>query len=82
MLEIEKLKLELAELQSIVGKNQASAQLDMAKAETEEAKADQMALDFVEQESGVKQERELQKQGAQARANAALERVKALYKNS
>lgn len=82
MLEIEKLKLELAELQSIVGKNQASAQLDMAKAETEEAKADQMALDFVEQESGVKQERDLQKQGAQARANAALERVKAMYKNS
>lgn len=77
-LEIQKLQIELAELQSKVGKNQASAQLDIAKAGTEEAKADQMALDFVEQEGGVKQERELQKQGEQARANAQLEKVKAL----
>ncbi|WP_269519455.1 portal protein [Alteromonas sp. BMJM2] len=78
-LEIEKLKIELSELQSKVGKNQASATLDYAKAGTEEAKADQMALDFVEQEGGVKQERELQKQGEQARANAQLEKVKAAF---
>lgn len=76
-LEIQLLELELQELNSKVMKNQASATLDYAKAESEEAKADQMALDFVEQEAGVKQERELQKQGAQASANAQLERVKA-----
>lgn len=76
-LELQKLQIELAEMQSKVMKNQASATLDYARAESEEAKTDQMALDFVEQESGVKQERELQKQGAQASANAQLERVKA-----
>ncbi|KXJ61565.1 MAG: chromosome partitioning protein ParB [Alteromonas sp. Nap_26] len=81
-LEIQKLEIELAELQSKVQKNQASATLDYAKAESEEAKADQMALDFVEQEAGVKQERELQKQGAQASANAQLERVKASLNSS
>jgi len=51
--------------------------LDMSKAQTEGTKqglnsstTDLKNLDFVEQESGVKQERDLQKQGEQARSQA------------
>ena len=58
---------------------QSQAQLNAVKVNTEDAKADnlrsdtdQKNLDFVEQESGVKQERDLQKQGEQARAQAQL----------
>lgn len=57
----------------------ATAQLNMAKVGTEQVKqgnlqsdTDQKNLDFVEQESGVKQERDLQKQGEQARSQAQL----------
>tara|TARA_B110000908_G_scaffold27503_1_gene32239 strand:+ start:487 stop:2622 length:2136 start_codon:yes stop_codon:yes gene_type:complete len=83
-LELAKLQAEIAELQSRVVENQAQAQLDMAKAGSEQVKAgnvqadtDIKNLDFVEQESGVKQERDLQKQGEQAKSNAKLEMVKA-----
>ena len=79
MLEIELLKAKIAETHSKAQENQAEAQLDMAKANTEGAKAanlgsdtDLKDLDFVEQESGTKQERELQKQGEQARSQAGL----------
>lgn len=57
----------------------ATASLNGAKVGTEGAKAgnissdtDQKNLDFVEQESGVKQERDLQKSGEQARSQANL----------
>jgi hypothetical protein len=57
----------------------ASSQLDSSKVGTEQVKqgnmqsnTDQQNLDFVEQESGVKQERELQKHGEQARSQAQL----------
>lgn len=57
----------------------ATAQLSGSKAGTEQVKqgnlqsnTDQQNLDFVEQESGVKQERELQKHGEQARSQAQL----------
>lgn len=83
-LEIQKLQAEIAKIQSETIENSASAQLDQAKVGTEVAKAenlqsdtDQKNLNFIEQESGVKQERELQKQGEQARSNAGLEVVKA-----
>ena len=83
-LEIQKLQAEIAELQSRAMENQAQAMLDQAKAGTEQVKAgnvqadtDLKNLDFVEQESGVKQERDLQKMGEQAKANAKLEMVKA-----
>lgn len=79
-------QLELAMLQAQVEFEQsrameakANAQLAMAKAATESVKqgdikatVDQKTLDFVEQESGVKQERELQKTGEQARSQAQL----------
>ena len=74
-LELAKLEAEVMELQAKAMKLQADAQLSGAKVGTEGAKAtnlqsdtDLKNLDFVEQESGVKQERDLQKQGEQARA--------------
>ena len=81
-LELAKLEAEVMELQAKAMKLQADAQLAGAKVGTEGAKAtnlqsdsDLKNLDFVEQESGVKQERDLQKQGAQARAQLALKVV-------
>ena len=60
----------------------ATAMLNNAKAGTEGVKqgnlqsdTDQKNLDFVEQESGVKQERDLQKQGEQARSQGELKQI-------
>lgn len=82
-LENELLKAQIAKEYSIVAENQAEAQLDQAKIGTEQAKAgnlqsdtDMKNLDFVEQESGTKQERELQQNSAQAKANMQLELLK------
>lgn len=79
--QLENLLLE-AKIQEVYANAQNSmsgANLDRAKAITEEAKAlnlqadtDQKHLDFVEQESGVAQERELEKQSVQAKANMGL----------
>lgn len=78
-LELAKLEAEVMELQAKAMKLQADAQLSGAKVGTEGAKAtnlqsdsDLKNLDFVEQESGVKQERDLQKQGEQARAQMQM----------
>ena len=68
-MEIEKLRSETAE-------NYAEAGLDQAKARQTNSDADKTDLDFVEQESGVTQEREKELQGEQARGNIQLERVK------
>lgn len=63
-------------------RDQATAQLGVAKVGTEGAKANHLKsdadlknLNFVEQESGVKQERELQKQGQQANTQAQLKNM-------
>jgi hypothetical protein len=73
--EIQKLTVE--KLRAEVAKLQAEAQLGNARAGTEAVKQNHIQsdkdlkdLDFVEQESGVKQARDLEKQGAQARAQA------------
>lgn len=78
-LELEKLKAEIAKLYADAGKKEAEAGMTPYKAETEIAKqrhlnsvADKTDLDFVEQETGTKQERELQKHRAQAEANMDL----------
>jgi hypothetical protein len=83
-LEIELLKAQIAQIQNGSDATGIKAQLDQAKIGTEHAKAEQLqsqadinTLDFVEQETGVKQERDLQKQGEQARANMVLEEHKA-----
>ena len=83
-LEVEKLIAEVDKLKSESMENISSALLDDAKADESEAnarltasQADKTDLDFVEQESGTKQERAKELQGTQARANEQLERTKA-----
>lgn len=71
--EVRKLQAEAAELESQVRLNDAKAQEALAN----KALAD---LTFVEQESGVAHERDMQKQAGQARGNQALEVTKALVK--
>ena len=78
-LELKKLEMEIAKLQSETVENQANAMLDQAKAGESQAKtrlmgsdADQKDLNFVEQESGIKQQRDLELQGEQARGNMKL----------
>ena len=72
-------ELEIAKLESEIALNQAKAQQlgadamqKGAKAENIQADTDQKSLDFVEQESGVKQERDLEKVGEQARSQMGL----------
>jgi hypothetical protein len=77
MLELDEKRAEINERNARAMERQAQAQLDMAKAENISSDTDLKNLDFVEQESGVKQERDLQKQGEQARANMRLEQMKA-----
>lgn len=78
-LEVQKLESEIAKNMGMAEQHQATAVLNQAKVGTEEVKqgniqsdTDQKNLDFVEQESGVKQERDLQKQGEQARAQTEM----------
>lgn len=78
-LEILKKEVEIQVLLGKVDESQAKAYLDQAKGITEQARARLMGsqaditdLDFVEQESGVKQERDLQKHGEQARSQMNL----------
>jgi hypothetical protein len=76
MLEIKKLEAEIMVLESEAFENQAEARLDLAKAREAESGADLKDLDFVEQETGTKHERDVDRVGAQAEANARLEKVK------
>ena len=78
-LEIQLLEAQIAVEQSKAQLNSAQAGLSQTKSGTEVAKANHLKsdadlknLDFVEQESGVHQERELQKAGEQARANTVM----------
>jgi len=78
-LQVAKLKAEIMEIEARTGTHAANAQLAGAKTNTEGAKAahlksdaDLKSLDFVEQESGVKQERDLQLHGEQARSQVQL----------
>lgn len=82
-LEVKKAELEIAlleaQLQTELSKpreNLASAELDLAKADDLNSTRDLKDLDYVETETGVKQERDLEKAQAQAVGNIALEREK------
>lgn len=86
-LENELLKAQIAAEYAKTGKQQSASQLDQAKAQESIAKAadiqgaaDLKNLDFVEQESGVKQERDLEKHGEQARSNMALKAMDHQFK--
>lgn len=77
-------ELQMAELENKVAKLRAETQkiltdagLAEAKTANTQADTDLKNLEFVETESGVTQERDLQKQKAQARGNIELEVVKA-----
>ena len=86
-LEMAKLEAEIALLQAKVANEQATAQLNGAKIGTEQAKAANLSsdtdiknLDFVEQESGVKQERAKELHGEQARSQAQLKLLDRQFK--
>lgn len=72
-LALEEMRMKVEKMRSEVMKNQAQAE----KLATE---ADRNTLDLIEQETGTNHERDLQKQGEQARANQDLEITKALLK--
>ena len=81
-LEMELLKAKLGTEQAQALYYQSMAELNGAKIPTEEAKQDNLKsdtdlknLDFVEQESGVNQERDLQKQSQQAQHQFHLKRM-------
>lgn len=72
-LEIEKLEIEVDKLRS-------EAELNRARARKESAEADTKDLDYVEQETGTKHARDLEKQKAQSVGNQELEIAKSFLK--
>lgn len=72
-MELQKLQLELAEIQSRI-------ELNKARAAKESAEGDQKNLDFVEQENGTKHARAMEVMKGQAEGNAQLEVTKALLR--
>lgn len=79
-LEVAKLEREIAKLEAETAEEYARAELSRAKAKEALSNADLKDLDFVEQETGTKHLRDLDKQGEQARANQELEIVKRVMK--
>lgn len=84
-LEIQLLEAQIAQTMANAQQRGSTAMLNEAKVGTEQVKAGNLqsqtsknVLDFVEQESGVKQERDIEKQQAQAAGNAQLEVIKAM----
>ncbi|MEG0589786.1 PspA/IM30 family protein [Aurantimicrobium sp.] len=71
-------QLELAKLQAEVDEITARAEKARADARKALADADRADLEFVEQETGTKHARDLEKQAAQARGNQDLQVTKAL----
>lgn len=81
-----KAELEIQLLEAQLANELAEAQLKQAKAGVESVKAtnikadtDQKTLDFIEQESGVKQERAKELHGEQARSQAKLKEMERRY---
>lgn len=74
-------RLEIEEKQLEVQKLQSEVELNQARARKELSEADRKDLDYVEQETGTKHARDLEKQKAQARGNQELEVTKALTKS-
>ncbi|MFP3645137.1 hypothetical protein [Paraburkholderia sp. SIMBA_054] len=73
-------QLELQVKKSEYDRNEAQAQLFLAQAKVAGATADKTNLDYVEQETGTKHARDMEKQQAQAEGNQSLEVTKALLK--
>jgi hypothetical protein len=79
-LEIELLRAQIANESAKANENNANANLDNAKAKNLDTQSDKNNLDFLEQESGVKQERDKELVGEQARGNMVLENQKHINK--
>ena len=79
-LEREKLLAEIEEIRSRTAENYAEAQVDQAKARETQSEADLKDLEYVEQESGVHQERELQKISRQSEAQTRMKEREAQLK--
>jgi len=78
----EKIKeMEVMKLQAEIEEIQSKTALNQAKAQEVGVKAEQGALDSVEQESGTKHARDLEKQTAQSTGNQNLEVTKSLLKS-
>lgn len=77
-LELAQLQAEIAKLQAETAESNARAAHFQAQARLAGSTADQKDLDFVEQETGTKHARDMQKDQAQAEANQDLEVTKAL----
>jgi len=75
-LENKLLEAQIAETIAESQQRAAVAEYNMSRAKEADSKSDLNNLEFVEKESGVTQERTLQKQGEQAKSNAKLEMVK------
>jgi hypothetical protein len=73
-------ELEIAELEAKIAEIQARTEQLRADALKKQSEADLNSLDFVEEETGTKHAREMEKTKAQARGNQQLEVTKALTK--
>lgn len=74
-------QLAVRKAQMEIDKLQSEIDLNAAKAEAERAKANQQDLDTVEQETGTKHERDMEKQRGQSMGNQNLEVTKSLLKS-
>lgn len=81
-LEVALLQAQIAKVQAETEENIAEAALDNARARKEHSSADKQDLDFIEQESGVTQERQKEIVGEQARSNMARDVQKAAMDKS
>lgn len=79
-LEIELLKAQIQNEYAKAYENQANGNMDNAKVEQIKSETDLLDLQYVEEESGVNQERELEKAGQQARSNMQLKAVDHAFK--
>lgn len=71
-------ELEIAKIDAEIAEIKAKTMLTQAKARAEASGADLKDLDFLEQETGTKHAREMQKQQAQAESNSQNEIIKAV----
>ena len=78
--EMEKLELELKRKE--IQEMESKIALNLANASKAKAEKDLSDLDYVEQETGTKHARDMDKQAGQARGNQALEVTKALVKGT
>lgn len=75
-----KKQLEIEELKAKIAKLQAEAAAEEAKAAEAVARTQSLQLDYVEQSGGIKHERDMERIGTQAEAQADAEVTKALVK--